>query len=199
MPDAELPGSRRSFLKAWDPVAQKAAWTLELPGDWPGGVLATAGDLVFQGRIDGHLVAYDAKTGNEVWSFKTAAPVVATPISYGANGRQYVTVLTGSGSQGGGILATGNAAYRTDYRLPRQVLTFAIDGTDKLPAFEMPALVPPEDPDFTPEPNRVTQGAMALRNQRLPRLSRYERDRWRVGTGSALLAHHSSTTTHSGQ
>jgi quinohemoprotein ethanol dehydrogenase len=162
IPDVDLPGSRRSFLKAWDPIAQKAAWTLELPGDWPGGVLATAGDLVFQGRIDGQLVAHDAKTGQQVWSFKTAAPIVAAPISYGVNGRQYVTVLTGSGSQGGGILATGNAAYRTDYRLPRQVLTFAIGGTDALPPFELPALVPPDDPDFTFDIERVKAGAMAF-------------------------------------
>lgn len=164
IPDADLPDSRRSFLKAWDPIAQKLAWSLELPGDWPGGVLATAGDLVFQGRIDGQFVAYEAKTGKQLWSFKTASPVVATPISYRANGRQYVTVLTGSGSQGGGILATGNAAYRTDYRLPRHVLTFAIGGNDKLPAFEMPALVPPADPDFEVEADRVMQGAMAFAN-----------------------------------
>jgi len=162
IPDAELPGSRRSYLKAWDPVAQKAAWTIDLPGVWPGGVLATAGDLVFQGRIDGQLIGYDAKTGKQVWSFKTAAPIVAPPISYRANGKQYVTVLTGSGSQGGGILATGNAAYRTDYRLPRQVLTFAIDGADKLPPFELPALAPPNDPDFKLEADRVMPGAMAF-------------------------------------
>lgn len=162
IPDPDLPGSRRSFLRAWDPVAQKEAWSLELPGAWPGGVLATAGDLVFQGRIDSRFVAHDAKTGKEVWSFKTAAPVVATPISYRANGRQYVTVLTGNGSQGGGILATGNAAYRTDYRLPRHVLTFAIGGADALPPFELPPLAPPADPDFIPEPERVKQGAMAF-------------------------------------
>jgi quinohemoprotein ethanol dehydrogenase len=162
IPDAELPGSRRSFLKAWDPVAQKAAWTVELPGDWPAGVMATAGDLVFQGRIDSQFVAYDAKTGQQVWSFKTAAPIVATPISYRLKGRQYVTVLTGSGSQGGGLLATGNAAYRTDYRLPRQVLTFALDGTDELPPFELPALVPPADPTFTADGNRVMSGAFAF-------------------------------------
>jgi quinohemoprotein ethanol dehydrogenase len=162
IPDADLPGNRRSFLKAWDPIAQKQAWSIELPGDWPGGVLATAGDLVFQGRIDGQFVAYEAKTGKQVWSFKTLAPVVATPISYRTNGRQYVTVLTGSGSQGGGILATGNAAYRTDYRLPRHVLTFAIGGNDQLPAFTMPELVPPEDPDFKPESDRIMQGAMAF-------------------------------------
>jgi quinohemoprotein ethanol dehydrogenase len=159
IPDAELPGSRRSFLKAWNPLTQQAAWTHELPGDWPGGVLATAGDLVFQGRIDSRFLAYDAKSGKEVWSFKTEAPIVAAPISYGQKGRQFVTVLTGSGSQGGGILATGNAAYRTDYRLPRQVLTFAIDGKDTLPPFELPALVAPQDPDFHAEPERITQGA----------------------------------------
>jgi quinohemoprotein ethanol dehydrogenase len=164
IPDADLPDSRRSFLRAWDPIAQKQAWSIELPGDWPGGVLATAGDLVFQGRIDGQFVAYAAKTGKQVWSFKTVAPVVATPISYRTNGRQYVTVLTGSGSQGGGILATGNAAYRTDYRLPRHVLTFAIGGNDQLPAFAMPELVPPEDPDFKPEADLVMQGAMAFAN-----------------------------------
>ncbi|MFC4313635.1 PQQ-dependent dehydrogenase, methanol/ethanol family [Steroidobacter flavus] len=159
--DPELPGSRRSFLRAWDPVTQKEAWSHELPGDWPGGVLATAGDLVLQGRIDGQLVAYEAKTGKQVWSFKTVAPVVATPISYRANGKQYVTVLTGSGSQGGGILATGNAAYRTDYRLPRHVLTFAIDGTDVLPKYEMPPLVPPADADLKVDANLTMQGAMA--------------------------------------
>ncbi len=164
IPDAELPGSRRSFLKAWNPLTQQPAWTIELPGAWPGGVLATAGDLVFQGRIDGYLVAYDAKTGRETWSFKTAAPIVAPPISYSVKGKQYVTVLTGNGSQGGGILATGNAAYRTDYQLPRRVLTFSIDGTASLPAFDMPELIPPEDPGFKPDPERVMAGAMAYAN-----------------------------------
>jgi quinohemoprotein ethanol dehydrogenase len=99
-----------------------------------------------------------------VWSFKTIAPVVATPISYLANGRQYVTVLTGSGSQGGGLLATGNAAYRTDYRLPRQVLTFAIDGADTLPPFELPALSAPDDPDFSLDLERAKNGALAFAN-----------------------------------
>ncbi len=160
--DADLPGTRRSFLKAWDPVTQKEAWSHELPGVWPGGVLATAGDLVFQGRIDGQFVAYDARTGKQVWSFKAQAPIVGAPMSYRVNGRQYVTVLTGSGSQGGGLLATGNAAYRTDYRLPRHVLTFAIGGKDKLPAYEPPELVPPADPDFKPDPERIKPGAMAF-------------------------------------
>jgi quinohemoprotein ethanol dehydrogenase len=164
IPDADLPGSRHSFLKAWNPLTQKQAWSVELPGDWPGGVLATAGGLVFQGRIDGYLVAYDARNGKELWKFKTPSPIVAPPISYRIAGRQYITVLTGSGSQGGGILATGNAAWRTDYRLPRHVLTFALNGKDVLPAVELPELAPPADPGFTPQPAMVMKGAMAFAN-----------------------------------
>ncbi len=160
--DADLPGSRTSHLTAWDPVNQQLAWKEELPGDWPGGVLATAGGLVFQGRIDGHLVAYDAQSGEKVWDYKSVAPIVAPPISYSVDGRQYITVLTGSGSQGGGILATGNAAYRTDYALPRRVLTFALDGTATVPAFEMTDRVPPADPDFVPDGDRVMAGAIAF-------------------------------------
>ena len=164
IPDADLPNSRRSFLRAWNPIAQKEAWSIELPGDWPGGVLATAGDLVFQGRMDGYLIAYDAKTGEQVWSYKTIAPVVAPPISYRVKGKQYITVLTGSGSQGGGILATGNAAYRTDYALPRHVLTFSINGKSKIPDFKIPERTPLSDPDFKPDQARVMAGAMVFAN-----------------------------------
>ncbi|MYM64064.1 PQQ-binding-like beta-propeller repeat protein [Pseudomaricurvus sp. HS19] len=162
IPDAELPDSRRSFLRAWNPATQTEAWSLELPGDWPGGVLATGGDLVFQGRMDGYLVAYNARTGAEVWSYKTVAPVVAAPIAYSVAGKQYISVLTGSGSQGGGIMATGNAAFRTDYALPRRLLTFALDGTARRPEFVMPAQVPLQDPDFVPQKDRVMSGAMAF-------------------------------------
>jgi quinohemoprotein ethanol dehydrogenase len=162
VPDADVPGSRHSYLKAWDPVAQKLVWSTELPGVWPGGVLAIAGGLVFQGRIDGQLVAYDARTGKIVWSFKAQAPIVAPPISYRVNGRQYITVLTGSGSQGGGLVGAGNAAWRTDYRLPRHVLTFALGGKDRLPAFTPPPLVPPEDPDFKMDPAMAQKGGIAF-------------------------------------
>jgi len=159
--DADLPGTRRSFLKAWDPVTQTEAWAHELPGGWPAGIMTTAGGLVFQGRIDGQFVAYDAKTGEQVWSFQAQAPIVGAPMSYWLDGKQYISVLTGSGSQGGGLLATANAAYRTDYRLPRHVLTFAIGGEDQLPAFTPPPLEPPADPDFTIDQQRFMEGAMA--------------------------------------
>lgn len=158
----DIPGSRRSFLKAWDPVAQKAAWEVETPGDWPGGTLATAGDLVFQGRIDGRFVAYHGATGQELWQFEAGAPVVAPPISYEVAGRQYVTVLTGNGASGGGIFAEGSQNYRTDYRMPRRVLTFALGGSATLPAFSAPDRQVPPDPDYTVDDELEAKGAMTF-------------------------------------
>jgi quinohemoprotein ethanol dehydrogenase len=160
IPEAELPGGHRSFLKAWNPATQTEAWRIELPGNWPGGVMTTAGNLVFQGQIDGKLVARDAKTGKELWSYKTESPIVGAPITYRINNKQYVTVVTGNGGNGAGINSPGLAAYRTDYRLPRRVLTFALGGTDTIPPVEMPDLVPPADPDFTPDVGRAQAGAM---------------------------------------
>jgi quinohemoprotein ethanol dehydrogenase len=149
VPEVDLPGNR-----------QQLAWKVDLPGSWPGGVMASAGGLVFQGQMDGRFVARDAATGAELWSFKTESPIVGAPISYRVNGKQYVTVITGAGGQGAGMQSIGNAAYRTDYRLPRRVLTFALDGTDTIPPFEMPELVTPADPDFKPDLARAQAGAM---------------------------------------
>jgi len=160
LPEAELEGNNRSTLKAWNPVTQKPEWEVELPGSWPGGVMATAGNLVFQGRMDGRLVALDARSGKELWSYKTIAPVVASPISYRVGGVQYVTVITGNGGNGAGVMSLGNAAYRTDYRLPRQVLTFRIGGTDAIPPYDYPVRKPPADPDFAMDVGRIQTGAL---------------------------------------
>ncbi|VWX53132.1 PQQ-dependent dehydrogenase, methanol/ethanol family [Novosphingobium sp. 9U] len=160
IPEVELPGGHKSYLKAWNPATQSEAWKVELPGTWPGGVMATAGGLVFQGQIDGKFVARDARTGKELWSYKAQSPIVGAPISYRVNGKQYVTVITGAGGQGAGMQTLGNQAYRTDYRFPRHVLTFAIGGTDSLPAFTPPVLTPPADPDYKPDPKRTQVGFM---------------------------------------
>jgi quinohemoprotein ethanol dehydrogenase len=160
IPEVELSDGRHSFLRAWNPVTQKLAWQVELPGTWPAGVLATAGDLVFQGRLDRRFVAYHAGTGQELWSAETESPIVGAPISYRLEGRQYVVVLTGSGGQGAGMQTIGSQAWRTDYRLPRRVLAFALDGSDSLPAFALPEQHPPADPDFAVDLARAQQGAL---------------------------------------
>ncbi len=161
-PDPELPGAYRSFLKAWDPVKQEERWRIELPGNWPGGTMATAGGLVFQGTIDGRFVAYDAESGKERWSFKTEAPVIAPPISYRVNGTQYVTVITGNGAGGGGLFSTGVAKYNVDYRLPRRILTFAIGGKAALPEpMPIPKAEPLDDPDFVMDRDMMMKGGIA--------------------------------------
>ncbi len=160
IPEVDLPGGHKSFLKAWNPVTQTEAWRVELPGSWPGGVMASAGNLVFQGRMDGRFVAYDAASGKELWSFKTESPIVGAPISYRVNGKQYVTVITGAGGQGSGMQTLGNAAFRTDYRFPRRVLTFTLDGQDTIPPFKVPERVPAPDPDYAADPARTQAGFM---------------------------------------
>ncbi len=82
-------------IKALDPVSgeTKAVARTDLP-NWSG-VLATGGNLVFTGLWEGALVAYDGKTLKEVWRFDTGCGVVAPPISYAVNGKQYVAVAAG--------------------------------------------------------------------------------------------------------
>ncbi len=160
LPEANLKGGAHAFLRAWNPVTQKLAWQKPLPGSWPAGVMTSAGGLVFQGRLDGKFVAYDAKTGEELWSFDAQAPIVGAPITYRVNGRQYVTVLTGAGGQGAGMQTLGNQEIDTDYRLPRRVLTFALGGTDRLPALDRTLPAPPADPDFKPDLAKAQAGAM---------------------------------------
>jgi quinohemoprotein ethanol dehydrogenase len=147
--DPDLPGAHRSFLKAWDPLEQRARWTVELPGSLPGGTMATAGNLVFQGRIDRKFNAYAADTGKLLWSFNTHSPVMAPPITFSVKGRQYVTVITGSGNQAG-FFSKIIAKYDVEYRsMPRRVLTFALDGKAVLPPPPAkPRFVRPADPEY---------------------------------------------------
>jgi quinohemoprotein ethanol dehydrogenase len=128
------PENGTSRLIAWDPRTQKQAWAHQTPGPVAGGLMATAGNLVFQGQLDNRFNAYDAKGGKLLWSYDTKAPVTASPLSYSVGGRQYVTVVTGMGLSPGirGDLLTD---YDVDYRSQkRRVLTFAVGGTKELPA-----------------------------------------------------------------
>jgi alcohol dehydrogenase (cytochrome c)/quinohemoprotein ethanol dehydrogenase len=84
-------------LIAWDPVAQREVWRVEHGGLWNGGVLSTAGGLVFQGNRNGQFAAYDAVTGGRVWTRDAQTGVVAAPISYEIDGEQYVAVVAGWG------------------------------------------------------------------------------------------------------
>jgi outer membrane protein assembly factor BamB len=81
-----------NLLKAWDPVRNQEVWRFPAPGP-DGGVLSTAGSLVFWG-VNDRLVALDARTGAELWS-SVIDGGPATPVTYELDGRQYLTVLSG--------------------------------------------------------------------------------------------------------
>ena len=77
----------------------KVAWGVKTPQPLIGGVLATAGNLVFNGEANGWFKAYDAKTGEELWKFNCGAGVNAPAVSYMVGGKQYVAVAAGGNNQ----------------------------------------------------------------------------------------------------
>ena len=116
-------------LIAWDPVKQQAAWTHEHVSPWNGGTLTTAGNLVFQGTADGRFVAYNATTGDKLWETATGTGVVAGPVTYMVDGRQYVSIAVGWG----GVYGVMHRA--TDRKGPGTVYTFAIGSGQPAPEF----------------------------------------------------------------
>ena len=95
------PPPAMGYIKAWDPVAQKEAWHVPMGGSWNGGLLATAGGLVFGGGADGVFAAYDAKTGRQLWSMQLTTGILAPPMAYAIGGEEYVAVLAGWGGAAG--------------------------------------------------------------------------------------------------
>jgi lanthanide-dependent methanol dehydrogenase len=102
------PGGYRGVVTAWDPVARKAAWEVHERFPVWSGTVATAGDVVFYGTMDGWFKALDAKRGKELWRFKTGSGIIGQPTTYlGPDGKQYVAVLAGVGGWAGAVVAGG--------------------------------------------------------------------------------------------
>jgi PQQ-dependent dehydrogenase (methanol/ethanol family) len=84
-------------LVAWDPVKKERVWKVHHDKPSNGGILSTAGDLVFQGTWDGTFAAYDAYNGKKLWQYKSDSAVLAGPMTYELDGEQYIAVAQGSG------------------------------------------------------------------------------------------------------
>jgi quinohemoprotein ethanol dehydrogenase len=126
-----------AYLLAWNPVTQTEAWRANGRGN---GVLATAGNLVFQGRsragLLGEFVAFRADNGEQLWSYNTPNAIVAGPVTYSVDGEQYVAVSSGPSA----VIFTPPARVRDNGRM----LVFKLNGTASLPP-DAP-LAPPANP-----------------------------------------------------
>jgi lanthanide-dependent methanol dehydrogenase len=99
------PGGYHGELVAWDVANNRKAWGAK-EEKFPvySGVLATGGDVVFYGSMDGWFKALDARTGTELWKFHVSSGIVANPVTYlGPDGKQYVAVYAGIGGWMGAV------------------------------------------------------------------------------------------------
>ena len=134
------PRVAQSQLVAWDPVQQREVWRSGVLGTIGGGTLSTAGGLVFQGTNKGRFVAYDARTGKELWSLEAQTGVVAAPSSFEVGGEQYIAEEVGYGLAPYGI---SNQS---------RLLVFKLGATAQLP----PAPPAPPAPVLNPPPSRAS-------------------------------------------
>jgi quinohemoprotein ethanol dehydrogenase len=143
-----------SALLAWDPIAGAPRFTIDGFG---GGVLTTAANLLFQGRgnITGELIAFDAVTGERLWSYETPNSMPSGPISYAVGGEQYIAVMGGRGFSGG-----DDSQARA--RNPGRIFAFKLDGKATLPPGPGPA-PPANPPEEIFAPTMIEAGAEPYR------------------------------------
>jgi quinohemoprotein ethanol dehydrogenase len=145
----------KSSLLAWNPVSQRAVWSVPLTSTVNGSTMTTAGNLVMQGQVTGEISIYAADSGKKLWSFDAQTGVTAQPISYLVGGRQYITVIAGWRGQG----SSSGVQPEWDYRLqPRRVLTFVLDGKASLPTAGARTSSFLDDPAFVIETDKVLVG-----------------------------------------
>jgi PQQ-dependent dehydrogenase (methanol/ethanol family) len=92
---------------AWDARTGKITWSIDEQFSVWSGALATAGNVVFYGTLEGYLKAVDAKTGKELYKFKTPSGIIGNVTTYEQGGKQYVAILSGVGGWAGIGLAAG--------------------------------------------------------------------------------------------
>ncbi len=151
-----------STLQAWDPVRQEVAWQMPLSGINNAGTLTTAGNLVFQGQVNGDLAAYRADTGEELWKMHLGLGISAPPITYAVDGRQYLALLVGWGGGVAGLGGPRAAAHGWAYGIhTRRLVVFSLEGEAVLPALPDPLVPEPiAAPSFSVDPEMAQKGAM---------------------------------------
>jgi quinohemoprotein ethanol dehydrogenase len=146
-----------AFLLAWDPVLQKERWRVKMKVvDFNGGVLSTAGNLVFQGTADGYFVVYRADTGEKLKEIKTGVGIMAAPSTYSIDGEQFVSVMAGFGGATLPFLPEGAAAY--EYENNGVILTYKLGGADTPLPPAVSTITVPRPPDKVLSDAQIKQG-----------------------------------------
>jgi len=126
-PAASSATASRGVLRAWDVKQHRVVWEAQTATLFDGGVLATAGGLVFQGDGAGNLNAYASDTGKRLASIPLGSSIMAAPMTYRVNGVQYIAVMAGLG---GGVMGytfdPATAAYR--YGNEGRIITLKLNG-----------------------------------------------------------------------
>ena len=143
-------------LAAWDPVAQREVWRVQHERTWNGGVLSTAGNLVFQGRSDGVFAAYTADTGELKWEMPVHTGIIAGPVTYTAGGEQHVAVMAGWG--GAFSLFSGVPRHKGNVLSAGRILAFKIGGKAELPEPAVTHVNIPVPPDIEATDEEVARG-----------------------------------------
>ncbi|MDF3605129.1 methanol/ethanol family PQQ-dependent dehydrogenase [Paracoccus sp. DMF-8] len=139
-PAPDSHGGMGNFI-AWDNVEGKIKWSLPEQFSVWSGALATAGDIVFYGTLEGYLKAIDADSGEELYKFKTPSGIIGNVMTYQHGGKQYIGILSGVGGWAGiglaagltnpneGLGAVGGYASLSDYtELGGQLTVFELPG-----------------------------------------------------------------------
>jgi quinohemoprotein ethanol dehydrogenase len=142
-------------LIGWDPVSESARWSVPEPIATNGGVLSTAGNLVFQGQGSGEFAAYTADSGKKVWSIQTGSAIESIPVTFRIKGEQYLLCPVGWGSGSRLFAPAWTMATPQSKRGPVRLLAFKLGATVPFPV--PPDVVPP-----VPKPPQQTAGAEAI-------------------------------------
>ena len=148
----------QKMLIAWDPVTQQEVWHAPpAPGLDDGGVLSTAGNLVFQGTASGHFVVFRADTGEKLKEIEVGTGIMAGATTYVLDGEQYVAVMAGFG--GADLASYPQGAAALTYENSGRILAFKLGGgaVPLPPRLATPEI--PEPPDLPASPAILEAGA----------------------------------------
>jgi quinohemoprotein ethanol dehydrogenase len=143
-------------LIAFDPVQHVTRWSVDYSLPFNGGVLATAGNLVFQGTAEGRFNAFAADTGQEKWSLSTGSAITAAPVSYTVGDTQYILIPIGSG--GGIQFVYPQLGATNESQGPTRLLAFSLDGGSEFPSIARSVRALPEQPELVASGDVVENG-----------------------------------------